>query len=85
MMVEEDDIFEIRRKYPNICLIGGIDVNLLGSGTPEECVASVKKVIDEIGRDGGLILSPNKMISYANDCCAENLKAICDFVATYEI
>lgn len=85
MMVEEDNIFEIREKYPNICLIGGIDVNLLGSGTPEQCVASVKKVIDELGKDGGLILSPNKMISYVNDCKAENLKAICDFVATYEI
>lgn len=85
MMVEEDNIYEIREKYPNICLIGGIDVSLLGNGTPDECVESVKKVIDDLGRDGGLILSPNKMISFENDCKAENLKAICDFVTSYEI
>lgn len=36
-----------------------------------------KKVIDEVGADGGLILAPNKMLSYPNDCKSENLEAIC--------
>lgn len=85
LMVEQDDIFEMREKYPNIALMGGISRDLLSSGTPEQCVAQVKEVIDRIGKDGGLILQPNKMISYANDCKPENLKAVCDFVVSYEI
>lgn len=85
MMVEEDNIFELREKYPNICLMGGIDIDLLSSGTPDQCIESVKKVIDELGREGGLILQPSKMVSFANDCKPENLKAIADFVTSYDI
>ncbi len=85
MMVEQDNIFELRAKYPNISLMGGIDSTLLGLGTPDQCVAQAKKVIDELGKDGGLILQPNKMLSFPNDCSRENLKAVCDFVNSYEI
>ena len=58
---------------------------LLGNGTPQECVDSAKKLIDEIGRDGGFILSQNKMLSYKEDCRRENLKAVSDFVLNYSL
>ena len=85
MQVEQDDIFELRKKFPNLCLMGGISSTVLGTGTPEEYVEMVKRVIDELGTEGGLILQPSKMTSYAADCKRENLKAVCDFVTSYEI
>ena len=84
MQVEQDDIFELRKEFPNLCLMGGISSAVLGTGTPEECVSMVKKAIDELGTEGGLILQPSKMTSYAIDCNRENLLAICDFVTSYE-
>lgn len=83
--VESDDPFEVRAKLPNIGIFGGISTDVMGQGTPEQAVAAAKKAIDELGRDGGLFLAPNKMTSYAYDMKSENLKAVCDFVTTYEI
>ena len=83
MMVEMDDIFEMRKKHPNIALWGGLSVDTLGHGTPEECVDQAKRAIEELSGDGGLVLMPNKMLSYPYDCLSENLKAVSDYVHTY--
>ena len=83
--LENDDIYEVRKRLPNICLIGGMTSALLGNGTPQECVDGAKKLIDEIGRDGGFILSQNKMLSYKEDCIRENLKAVSEFVLNYQM
>ena len=42
-------------------------------------------VSDELGKDGGFILSEGKMLSYRNDAKRENYKAVCDFVAGYKL
>ena len=81
MMVEQDDPFEIRAKYPNIGIYGGLSVSVMGHGTPEECVDMVKKCIDKLGRDGGYVLMENKMVSFSYDMRSENLKAVADYVA----
>ena len=52
---------------------------------PDECVAYTKRLCDELGRDGGFILSEGKMLSYRNDAKAENYKAVCDFVSSYRL
>ncbi|MBQ9912068.1 MAG: hypothetical protein IJM49_03470 [Firmicutes bacterium] len=78
--VELGDIFEMRKQNPNIAFAGGIPMTMLGGGTPQECVDLTKKLIEEVGRDGGLVLSQDKMCSYPKDCTRENLSAICDFV-----
>lgn len=83
MVVEDDDPYEIRKKYPNICIYGGLDVVKMGRGTPEECVDMAKRAIDELGSEGGLILAPNKMVSFPNDMKSENLKAVGEFVYNY--
>lgn len=83
--VESDDPFEVRKQFPNIGIFGGISTDIMGQGTPEQAVAAAKKAIDELGRDGGLLLAPNKMTSYAYDMTPENLKAVADFVTSYEI
>lgn len=83
--LEQDDPFEFRKACPNACIMGGLTTDLLANGTPEECVAYTKRLIDELGQEGGFILSEGKMLSYKNDCKAENMKAVCDFVNSYKI
>ena len=86
IMVEQDNPFVLREKFPNICLYGGLDVNLMGrEGQQDACIAMAKNAIDQLGKDGGLVLMPNKMVSYPYDMNRENLKAVCDFVLHYEI
>ena len=81
---ELDDIIEARQAAPNVCLIGGLDINIMGNGTPEECVAMAKRVIDETGgKEGGLILSENKMCSYPGDTKRENVLAVAEFLDSY--
>ena len=63
--------------------MGGITSELMGGGTPDEVVALAQKLIDELGREGGFILTQDKMMSYRNDCTAENLHALCDFANGY--
>lgn len=65
--------------------MGGLDTEMLSTATPEECIAHTKKLCDELGRQGGFILSEGKMLSYKNDAKADNLKAICDFVSNYKL
>lgn len=80
--VENDDIFEVRRKLPNICLAGGMKTELLGNGTAEECVDYAKRLIDGLG--DGYIFSENKMLSFQNDAKRENLLAVREFVREYD-
>jgi hypothetical protein len=80
--LEQDDIFEVRKKLPNIALAGGMPTDLLGHGTKEACVDYAKKLIDTLG--DGFVLSQNKMMSYRNDAKRENLLAVNEFARTYQ-
>ena len=83
MCVESDDIFELHKLMPNVSLWGGIQVDILGNGTKEECIDMVKKVIDTFGYEGGLVLQSNKMLAYRYDCIPENLVAVSEFINEY--
>lgn len=82
--VEMDDIFETRKRLPNLCLWGGLPVSLIARGTKQECIDYAKRVIDEVGRDGGLVLCTNKFTSHPKDCNRENLLAVSEFVHQYQ-
>ena len=83
--LENDDPWEIREALPNVCILGGLTTQMLSNATADECVAYTQKLIDELGSEGGFILSEDKMLSYRNDCKSENLKAVCEFVSNYEL
>lgn len=84
MYLEQDDIFEAKKQLGNhVCLVGGFSTALLATSTPEKCVDYAKKLIDELGRDGGYIFAADKMISFKRDCRPENLLAVNDFVRNY--
>jgi uroporphyrinogen decarboxylase len=47
------DIVEVKRRYgKKLCLSGGVDVDLLSRGTPDEVRALVRKHIAEVGPEG---------------------------------
>lgn len=83
MSVETDDIFEVRKRLPNIALAGGMTSVMLGQGTAQECVNRAKKLIDELG--DGFILYQDKMMSFRNDAKQENLIAVNDFARSYTV
>ncbi|MFA0815255.1 MAG: uroporphyrinogen decarboxylase family protein [Anaerofustis sp.] len=82
LLAEMNDIFEMRKRLPNVTMMGGMTTDLLGKGTAQECVDYTKHLIDTLGPDG-FIFSENKMISFPYDCTHENLKAVSDFVSSY--
>ncbi len=65
------DIRAIKRKYGDkICLIGNVDLNLLGLGTPEETDREVWELIRDLGPGGGyMISSGNSLASYLKPEC----------------
>lgn len=51
------DIYELRRKYPELILVGGVDVtHLLPFGTPDEVRRETRRIIDEVGAEGRLLI-----------------------------
>jgi len=72
------DIGQVKREYGNrVCLIGNIDLSYtLVNGTVEEVKNEVRSRIEEIGYNGGYILSSaNSITSY---CKTENILAMRD-------
>jgi hypothetical protein len=52
------DLIDVRRKYPQLVLVGNIDSSqLLPFGTVDQVKAAVKKAIDDVYGSGGYILS----------------------------
>lgn len=68
------DIYEIRRKYRDLTLVGGVDVtHLLRSAKPEEIRIETRKIIDEPGTEGRLLIGSSTEIG--NDVPLENYLA----------
>ncbi len=65
------DIREVKRKYGDrVCLIGNVDLNILGLGTPEETEREVRELIRDLGPGGGwMISSGNSLASYLKPEC----------------
>ena len=80
--VDQDDMYEMRKKLPNVCLCGGLQPEVLGRGTKEQCIDTVRRLIEDIGPEGGFILSEAKMSSFPTDANRENIKAICAYLAS---
>lgn len=80
---ENDDPYEIRKELPNCAIMGGMTLEILGNGSKAECIEQAKRLSDELGNDGGLILCQDKMGSYKKDANPENLLAVSNFIRDY--
>jgi hypothetical protein len=73
------DIVAMKRDYGDrVCLLGNLDLNILGAGTPEETDNEVRELIRDVGPGGGYILtSGNSLASYLKpECVIAMAKAV---------
>ena len=51
------DVYALRRRHPQLILVGGLDVtHLLPTGSPDDVRRETRRMIDELGRDGRLLI-----------------------------
>ena len=76
------DIVQMKREYAGrACLLGNVDLVLLGLGTPEEVDAEVRGLIRDVGPGGGYIVtSGNSLPGYLK---VENARALSAAVQRY--
>lgn len=76
------DIRAVKRRYGDrVCLLGNVDLNLLGMGTEQEVEAEVKGLIEDVGPGGGYVVtSGNSLAGYVKP---ENALALSRAVKTY--
>ncbi len=74
------DVYEAKRKHgKRLCFHGGVSPQrLLPYGTPENVKAEARRLMAEIGRDGGHIIAPAHPIP--KDVPAENIRALIEAV-----
>lgn len=76
------DIQAVKQAYGNrICLLGNVDLNLLGMGTPEDVEQEVRELIRQVGPGGGYIVTSGN--SLAGYLCPENVLALSAAVQKY--
>ncbi len=76
------DIRAVKRDYGDrLCLLGNVDLNILGLGTPEDVDREVRELIRDVGPGGGYIVtSGNSLASYLRP---DNVLALSDAVQKY--
>lgn len=67
----------------HMCIMGDVPASLWTLGTPEEVEIYCKKLIDEVGRGGGFILSSGCTVPF--NAKFENLKAMINTGKTYQL
>ncbi len=51
------DVFAVRKRWPELIIVGGLDVtHLLRSGTPEDVRRETRRIIGEVGAEGRLLI-----------------------------
>lgn len=76
------DIQAAKRTYGDrLCLLGNVDLNLLGAGTPEAVDQEVRELIRSVGPGGGYIVTSGN--SLAGYCRPENVLAMTRAVRKY--
>ncbi|UCF61789.1 MAG: hypothetical protein JSV37_03655 [Anaerolineaceae bacterium] len=82
-MIDLTDMADVKATLGvNACLLGNVPSALLNLGTPQEVEDYVKKVIDEAGTDGGLIVCNGAFFDQAKP---ENVKAMVDTTKEYGV
>jgi uroporphyrinogen-III decarboxylase len=78
------DIFAAKEALRgHLCLHGDVSASLLAIGKPEEVVAYCRKLIDEVGGDGGFILGSG--CSVPPNARPENFRALIETGKRYEL
>lgn len=85
LLMETGDPVEIKKKLPNLTIVGGYPVSMLQNGSVQDNIDKAKEFIDSMAYDGNYIFSTDKMMCFRNDGKSENFKAVIDFVREYGV
>lgn len=66
-----------------VCIRGGVPASLLISGTPAQVSDHCKRLIDEVGRDGGFIIDAS--VGIPDEARYENVRAMFDTTRDYGV
>ncbi len=81
--LDRTDIYKAKEVLKDhLCIQGNVPSSLLQAGSVHDVKDYCKKLIDDIGKDGGFILSPR---SSTDEVKPENLKAMIDFTHEYGV
>ena len=81
--LDSTDIFKAKKVIGDThCIAGNLPVSLLQTGTPEKVKDYTKKLIDEVGRDGGYIMSTRGVLDEADP---ELVKVWVEFTKEYGV
>jgi len=81
---ERTDIFKAKEVLGDrVCIRGNVLAPLLCTGSPQEVIDYCKKLIDVVGKDGGLIIDGS--IGVPDEARVENLRAMLDFCREYGV
>jgi len=80
---DSTDIFRAKEVLNNhICIRGNVPGSLLTAGTVNEVKGYCKKLIDVVGKDGGLVVCPRVV---PDEATPENLHAMIDYTKEYGV
>ena len=72
-----EDVIEAKKALNDVaCVRGGVPISLLCTGSPDEVRAHCKKLIEDLGEDGGFILDASTGL---DDAKPENVRAMFEF------
>jgi len=81
---EKAKMSEVKEKLGDVmCIGGGVPIELLSFGTPKEVKDHCKRVIKELGEDGGYILDCGIPLDYASK--PENVRAMVESAREYGV
>lgn len=81
VQLESGDLAGAKKLLGNkVCLGGGMPVDLLRSGTKQQCIDQAKWCLDNLAPGGGYVFTLDKNLLSANDVNPENLAAVCEYV-----
>jgi Uroporphyrinogen decarboxylase (URO-D) len=80
---DQTDLREVKKRFAGwACFGGNVPSSMLIAATPDEVRTHVKRLIDDVGRDGGYILATGAVV---DDAKAENLHALIDTGREYGV
>jgi len=80
-MIDQSDMAKVKQTVgKNACLWGNVSSTMLNLGTAEDVKAYVKKLIDTVGKDGGLVIGNGAFFDQAK---LDNVKAMVDIAKEY--
>jgi hypothetical protein len=81
---ERTDVFKAKEILGDrVCIRGNVPSSLMCTGTPEQVRQYCKKLIDIVGKDGGLIVDGD--VGIPDEAKVENVRAMTDFVKEWGV